>query len=93
MRRRKQTRLEQYESKTFRGLQERLAATVARLRARRGWTQADAAHHCEMTIWQYQRVESGITNVTFTTLARVLDGFEIDVKEAFAVVKATSKRS
>jgi transcriptional regulator with XRE-family HTH domain len=83
MRRRKPSRAEQYESAAFRGLQQCLASGVARLRKENGWTQAEAAHRCKMTTWQYQRIESGITNVTFTTLARLIDGFNVDIHTLF----------
>lgn len=91
-RRRNPHRIPQYESATYRKLQDLLATNVLRLRKERGWTQAEAAHRCEMTTWQYQRVEGGITNVTLTTLARIIDGFETYITELVSADSITDKQ-
>ena len=78
-RKRRPERAEQYESDAYRELQRRLAAAVRRLRDQKGWTQEEAAHQCGMTTRLYQRVEGEEVNLTFTSLARVCTGFEVDV--------------
>jgi hypothetical protein len=35
----------------------------------------------------YQRVEGGDTNVTFTSLARLVEGFEVDVVDLLAATR------
>lgn len=63
---------------------ERVAVNVRRLREARGWTQEDAAHRCAgLHVTLYRTVETGRTNITAATLARLCAGFEVDVKELF----------
>lgn len=80
-RKRRTERAEQYESDAYRELQRRLATAVRRLRQQREWTQEEAAHRCGMTVRVFQRMEGEEVNVTFTSLARLCEGFEVDVVE------------
>ncbi|MFZ5786785.1 MAG: helix-turn-helix domain-containing protein [Acidobacteriota bacterium] len=86
-RQRKSERAKLYESPVFKNLQARLAANVRRLRAARGWTQEDAAHACDMPLRLYQGVEGGKDNVTLVTLARLVEGFGVDVQDLLAPEK------
>lgn len=90
-RRRKPPRRPRSEPKSYEALRRRLAAGVLRLRTAREWTQAEAAHRCGMTTWQYQRVETALTSATLTTIARLVDGFEVPLEELFDVATASSR--
>jgi transcriptional regulator with XRE-family HTH domain len=90
--RRRSDRLPQYETVAFRGIVARFTSNLRRLRESRGWTQAEAAEKCEMIPQQYQRTETGGMNLTFTTLARITEGFGVDVKELFEVAPPLAKR-
>ncbi|MFY2560015.1 helix-turn-helix domain-containing protein [Corallococcus terminator] len=82
-RKRRPERADQYESPAYHDLQARLAAAVRHLREVKGWTQEEAAHRCGMTTRLLQRVEGEDVNATFTTLARLCGGFEVDVAQLF----------
>lgn len=86
-RKRRPERAEQYESDAYRELQRRLAAAVRRLREEKGWTQEEAAHRCGMTTRLYQRVEGEEVNLTFTSLARLCEGFGVDVARLLKPLK------
>ncbi|NOJ82331.1 helix-turn-helix transcriptional regulator [Myxococcus xanthus] len=60
---------------------------MRRLREQQGWTQEEAAHRCSMTTRLYQRVEGEEANVTFTSLARLCAGFDVDVVRLFKPAK------
>jgi transcriptional regulator with XRE-family HTH domain len=80
---RRPERAEQYKTPAYRDLQARLAAAVRRLREEKGWTQEEAAHRCGMTTRLFQRVEGEDVNLTFTSLARLCEGLEVDVVQLF----------
>lgn len=64
---------------------------VRRLRTEREWSQAQAAEKCAMTLQHYQRAEAGGMNATLTTLARLADGFGVDLSVLFAPVKIPAR--
>lgn len=70
-----------YARESYRTIITRVAANARRLREARGWTQAHAAVECSMATFMLQTVESGRRNVSATTLARLCDGFGVDVQE------------
>lgn len=77
-----------YESSAYLSLQARFASNLRRLRSERGWTQEQAGERCGMLMQQYQRTESGKANLTFTTLARIGEGFGVDVVDLLASTPA-----
>lgn len=81
-----------YTRPTYRDLLARLAANTRRLREARGWTQAEAAEHCDMAVYVLQTVEGGRANFTGTVVARLCEGFEVDVRELFAPAAPLAKR-
>ena len=83
-RQRKAERAKLYKSPVFKDLQKRLANNVRRLRAAKGWTQEDAAHVCNMPLRLLQGIEGGTDNVTLITLARLVEGFQVDAQELLA---------
>lgn len=91
-RRRRPERAEQYESAAYRELQALLAVAVRHLRNEKGWTQEEAAHRCGMTTRLFQRVEGSEVNLTFTTLARLCEGLEVDVVHLFRPVRGAKRR-
>jgi ribosome-binding protein aMBF1 (putative translation factor) len=70
-----------YARESYRTIITRVAANTRRLREARAWTQVDAAAECSMATFMLQTVESGRRNVSATTLARLCDGFKVDVQE------------
>jgi len=91
-RKRRPERAEQYESDAYRELQRRLATAVRRLREEKGWTQEEAAHRCGMTTRLYQRVEGEEVNLTFTSLARLCQGFAVDVVRFLKPLRAKKRQ-
>lgn len=83
MRKPRPERRSQYESASYRDLCARVALNVERLRKKHGWSQDEAAHRARMSTRLIQRVEAEETNLTFTTLARLVEAFEVDVRELF----------
>ncbi|HUH02222.1 MAG TPA: helix-turn-helix transcriptional regulator [Kofleriaceae bacterium] len=67
----------------YQGIQERVAVNCLKLRERRGWTQEQAAHQAQMSTRLLQRIENSQANLTLTTLARLTEGFDVDVSELF----------
>lgn len=61
------------------GLQVRLAGGLRRERARKGWTQEQAAEACRLNVRHYQKLEEGSVNTTLRTLERLSLAFGVDV--------------
>ena len=76
----------------YKDLQQRLAANVRRIRTERGWTQEDAAHACDMPLRLYQGVEGGTANTTLVTIARLVEGLEVDALDLLAPPETKKKR-
>jgi DNA-binding XRE family transcriptional regulator len=87
-RRRNQKRVHQYESAEYRALQARFTVNLRRIRHAANLTQEQAAMRCGMLMQRYQQIESGTSNVTFATLARVASGLMVDLSELFAEPRA-----
>lgn len=58
-----------------------LGAAIARQRARRGWTQTQAAAAAELEFKQYQDIEYGRRPVTTRTLYAIAVGFDLQLRE------------
>lgn len=84
---------ELYENPVYLDLIARLAANTRRLRAERGWTQEQAAERCSMATLVLQTVESGRKNFTGTVVARLCQGFGVDVREFFAPAAPLARRN
>lgn len=66
-----------------RSLSSRLAKSVSKLRASRGWTQEYVAERAGMNPRHYQKLEEGSVNVTLRTLERLASAFRVDVRDLF----------
>jgi transcriptional regulator with XRE-family HTH domain len=80
-RKQRDERAAQYESPLFHQMCTRLAANLYRLRAERGLTLQEIANRCGMVMQNYHELEKGRGNPTFTTLARLAEGFGVDVTD------------
>lgn len=89
-RRRRAERLPQYEGAIYRALLRRFATRLRALREAQGWTQEEAGARCGMAMQQYQRIEAGRVNLTFTSLARLCEGFGVDACALLCPVEGES---
>jgi transcriptional regulator with XRE-family HTH domain len=64
-------------------LRRRLASALQRERARKRWTQEQAAEAAGLHPRHYQKLEEGGVNVTIGTLERLCRGFGVDVRRLF----------
>lgn len=93
MKQRAPARVQLVKTPGYQSVVERVAANVRRLREARGWTQEEAAHQCAgLHATLYRTVEAGRTNVTASTIARLCDGFGVDVMELFLPAPPLEKR-
>ena len=83
-RRRKKTREHQYESGAYLSILERIAVNCRRLRESAEWTQEEAAHNIGLSTRLLQRAEACDANLTLTTIARLCQGYEVDISELVA---------
>jgi len=60
-----------------------LARNVRLLREQAGWTQEQAADAANIAARHYQKIEAGTVNLTLATLARLANGFKVEVKRLF----------
>lgn len=65
-----------------------LAANVARLRARRGWSQQQAADAAGLDLKHLQKVEYGALNASLRTLVRLANAFGVPVGRIVAPTTA-----
>jgi hypothetical protein len=72
-------RKKQDEATRLAELVERIAANAMELRLIRGWTQLKAAEQCSMASRLYRRVEKGESPASLPTIARLCNGFDVDV--------------
>lgn len=93
MKRRTAKRVELFQTATCQGLVARFGANVRRLREARGWTQEEAAFQArEFDPALLRTIEAGTANLTITTIARLCDGFGVDVLDLFAPAPPIVKR-
>ena len=90
-RKRRDTRAQQYQSPTYLLIQARLGATLRKLRRKEGWTQTQAAEKVGVKTSHYCRIETGVLNLTLTSLARLCDAFGVDVKALFDAAAPIAK--
>jgi DNA-binding Xre family transcriptional regulator len=81
--RRRIAREPQYRSPAYLRLLDQLAEGVSALRSHRGWTQEEAADRASMGLRHFQAVEGQESNVTLTTLARLCEGFGVEIRDLF----------
>lgn len=94
MKRRKSQRAALYETATYVSLVGRIGANVRRLRHARGWTQEECAFRChDLGPALLRTIESGRTNITVATLARLCDGLAVDAAELFVPAAPLAKRA
>ncbi|MBK6533998.1 MAG: helix-turn-helix transcriptional regulator [Deltaproteobacteria bacterium] len=83
MKQRKSQRTALYETATYVSLVGRIGANVRRLRHGRGWTQEECAFRCnDLGPALLRTIESGRTNITAATIARLCDGLGVDAARA-----------
>ena len=82
-----------YETATYVSLVGRIGANVRRLRHGRGWTQEECAFRCnDLGPALLRTIESGRTNITAATIARLCDGLGVDAAELFVPAAPLAKR-
>lgn len=79
-------------SAAHRTLLGRIAANARRLREERGWTQAQVAERCDLSLFTIQCVEAAETSITTTTLALLCEGFDVEPGVFFQHAMLPKKR-
>jgi transcriptional regulator with XRE-family HTH domain len=72
----------------FEMVRRHLAANVARLRARRRWSQQQTADAAGLDLKHVQKLEYGALNPSLRTLVRLARAFEVTVGKLLAPTKA-----
>ena len=72
----------------FEATRRHLAANVARLRARRSWSQQQAADEAGLDLKHIQKLEYGALNPSLFTLVRLARAFGVTVGKLVAPTKA-----
>jgi transcriptional regulator with XRE-family HTH domain len=62
-------------------IQKRLARNVISLRKRAGWSQEECAENLGIATAYLSRIERAIVNVTLRNLAKIAEGFRVDVSD------------
>lgn len=81
---RREFRSPYYETAVYLNMQARVVDHLKRLRREKDWTQHAAATRLKMSVQHFQQLESGKTNATMVTLARLAEAFAVDIVELFA---------
>lgn len=73
----------------FDQVKRHLAANLARLRARRGWSQQKVADEAGLDLKHVQKLEYGALNPSLLTLVRLAQAFDVGLGRLVATTKAS----
>ena len=76
----------------FETVKQHLASNASRLRARRGWSQQQAADAADLDLKHLQKLEYGALNPSLRTLVRLAAAFEIPVGRLVAPTAARMRQ-
>jgi len=80
------------EDVDFKEAKRRLAANLASLRARREWSQQQAADAAGLDLKHVQKLEYGVLNPSLRTLVRVARAFGVTVGKLLAPTRAPAPK-